>query len=85
MLSRTSARGPFRTGNSGWGHDRIVRALANLGHSVSDQTVGNVLRRNGIARSQTTTWKDFISSHLEVLAGVDFFTADVLRTGIQGV
>jgi putative transposase len=30
--------------NSGWGYDRIVGALANLGHVVSDQTVGNVLR-----------------------------------------
>jgi putative transposase len=24
--------------NSGWGYDRIVGALANLGHVVSDQT-----------------------------------------------
>jgi hypothetical protein len=35
--------------NSGWGYDRIVGALANLGHTVSDQTVGDVLRRHGIA------------------------------------
>ncbi len=35
--------------NAGWGYDRIVGALANLGHVVSDQTVGNVLRRYGIA------------------------------------
>src|ERR1700676_1032445 len=35
--------------NAGWGYDRIVGALANLGHRVSDQTVGNVLRRHGIA------------------------------------
>src|SRR5580692_8721145 len=34
--------------NSGWGYDRIVGALANLGHRVSDQTVGNILRRHGI-------------------------------------
>ena len=34
--------------NSGWGYDRIVGALANLGHHVSDQTVGTVLRRYGI-------------------------------------
>jgi hypothetical protein len=27
--------------NSGWGYDRIVGALANLGYQVSDQTVGN--------------------------------------------
>ena len=26
--------------NSGWGYDRIVGALANLGYTVSDQTVG---------------------------------------------
>jgi putative transposase len=30
--------------NSGWGYDRIVGALGNLGHRVSDQTVGNILR-----------------------------------------
>jgi transposase InsO family protein len=68
--------------NSGWGYDRIAGALANLGHNVSDQTVGNVLRRHGIApapkRSQNTSWKDFISAHLAVLAGMDFFTAEVL-------
>jgi putative transposase len=72
----------FARENSGWGYDRIVGALANLGHPVSDQTVGNVLRRYGIApapkRSQNTTWKDFISSHMAVLAGTDFFTVEVL-------
>jgi transposase len=68
--------------NSGWGYDRISGALANLGHKVSDQTVGNVLRRHGIApapkRRQTTAWKDFITSHMAVTAGIDFFTAEVL-------
>src|SRR5579862_4637309 len=67
--------------NSGWGYDRIVGALANLGYTVSDQTVGNVLKRHGIApapkRSQNTTWKEFIQSHLAVLAGIDFFTVEV--------
>src|SRR3954470_16401436 len=28
--------------NKDWGYDRIVGALANLGHVISDQTVGNV-------------------------------------------
>src|SRR5882724_11934283 len=68
--------------NSGWGYDRIVGALANLGHQVSDQTVGNILRRHGIApapkRSQITTWKDFLAAHMNVLAGCDFFTVEVL-------
>src|SRR5450759_5235461 len=68
--------------NSGWGYDRMAGALANLGHKVSDQTIGNILKRHGIApapnRSQNTTWKDFISSHMAVLAGTDFFTVEVL-------
>jgi hypothetical protein len=68
--------------NSRWGYDRIVGALANLGYPVSDQTVGNILRRHGIApvpeRSKTTTWKDFIRRHMDVLAGTDFFTVEVL-------
>ena len=72
----------FARENSGWGYDRIVGALANLGHTVSDQTVGNILRRYGIQpapkRSQNTTWKDFIASHMAVLAGTDFFTVEVL-------
>jgi len=34
--------------NVTWGYDRIVGALSNLGHTLSDETVGNILRRNGI-------------------------------------
>jgi putative transposase len=68
--------------NSGWGYDRIAGALENLGHHVSDQTVGNILRRFGIApapkRRQQMRWADFIRSHRAVLAGIDFFTAEVL-------
>jgi putative transposase len=68
--------------NSGWGYDRIVGALANLGHEISDQSVGNILRRHGIApspkRKHSTTWSEFIRSHMDVLAGTDFFTVDVL-------
>ncbi len=64
------------------GYDRIVGALANLGHSISDQTVGNILRRRSVRpapeREKSTTWKDFIRSHMSVLAGTDFFTAEVL-------
>ena len=69
--------------NSGWGYDRIVGAVANLGYTVSDQTVGNVLRRHGIApaphRSRTMSWKDFLAAHMNVLAATDFFTVEVLK------
>ena len=68
--------------NRDWGYDRIVGALGNLGHQLSDETVGNILRRHGIApapqRKRTTTWKEFIRSHRAVLAGTDFFTVEVL-------
>jgi putative transposase len=67
--------------NRSWGYDRIVGALANLGLTVSAQTVGNVLKRHGIApapeRKTTTTWKEFIRTHMDVLVATDFFTAEV--------
>jgi hypothetical protein len=72
----------FARENAGWGYDRIVGALANLAHSVSDQTVGNILRRYGLEpapkRTQKTTWKDFIASNMDVLFGTDFLTVEVL-------
>jgi putative transposase len=68
--------------NPDWGYDRIVGAVANLGYEISDQTVGNILRRHGIPpapeRKHTTTWPAFIRTHLALLAGTDFFTAEVL-------
>src|SRR6516225_9653231 len=68
--------------NPSWGYDRIVGALANLGYRLSDQTVGNILRRHGLSpapkRKQTVSWRDFIRSHRDVLVGIDFFTAEVL-------
>jgi len=67
--------------NRSWGYDRIVGALAHLGYTISDQTVGNILKRHGIPpapeRKQTTTWQEFIRTHLEVLVATDFFTAEV--------
>jgi hypothetical protein len=36
--------------NRSWGYDRIVGALANLGYTISDQTVGNILKRHGLPR-----------------------------------
>jgi putative transposase len=71
--------------NRSWGYDRIVGALANLGYTVSDQTVGNILKRHSIPpapeRKTTTTWKEFIRTHMEVLVATDFFTAEVWTLG----
>jgi putative transposase len=73
--------------NPGWGYDRIVGAMANLGHRLSDQTVGNILRRHDIPpapkRKQATSRKDFIRAHMAVLVGTDFFTVEVMSfTGL---
>src|SRR3989441_10964922 len=71
--------------NRSWGYDRIVGALANLGHTISDQTVGNILKRHGIPpapeRKTTTTWTDGIRTHMTVLVATDFFTAEVWTLG----
>lgn len=62
--------------NPGWGYDRIAGALNNLGYDISDQSVGNILKRN-------TTWDSFIESHKHILAACDFLTAEVLTpTGL---
>jgi hypothetical protein len=67
--------------NHSWGYDRIVGALVNLGYTISDQTVGNILKRHGIPpapeRQKAVTWREFIRFHLDVLRATDFFTSDV--------
>lgn len=58
--------------NPTWGYDRIAGAVANLGHRVSDTTVGNVLRAHGLEptpqRKRSTTWKAFLQAHWDVLS-----------------
>lgn len=67
--------------NRGWGYDRIAGALAELGYDISDQSVGNILKRRGLPsapdRQKTTTWKEFIRTHMEVLWATDFFSTEV--------
>jgi hypothetical protein len=67
--------------NRSWGYDRIVGALSNLGYGISDQTVGNILKRQGLLpapeRKKTTTWREFIRLHLDILRATDFFTSAV--------
>jgi transposase InsO family protein len=71
--------------NRSWGYDRLVGALANLGYTISDQTVGNILHRHGLppapARAKTTTWREFVRTYRNVLVPTDFFTAEVWMLG----
>lgn len=67
--------------NPSWGYDRIVGALANLGHEISDSSVGNILRDHGIQpapeRKRQTSWKTFLKAHWETLGSIDFTTIEV--------
>jgi len=71
--------------NRSWGYDRIAGALTELGYDISDQTVGNILKRRGLPsapdRQKSTTWKEFIRIHMEVLWATDFFSTEVWTLG----
>jgi putative transposase len=75
----------FARENRSWGYRRIVGAVSNVGHEVSHQTVANILKRHDLApapeRGKRMLWKEFIRSHRETLASVDFFTAEVWTVG----
>jgi transposase InsO family protein len=47
--------------------------------------VGNILKRHGILpapdREKTTTWNEFIRTHMDVLVATDFFTTEVWTLG----
>ena len=67
--------------NRSWGYDRIQGALHHLGHTISDQTVGNILKRHAIPpapeRKKTVTWREFVRIHLDVLRATDFFNHEM--------
>jgi transposase InsO family protein len=71
--------------NRSWGYDRIAGALAHIGYDLSDQTVGNILKRHGLPpapeRQKTTTWRACIRPHMDVLWATDFFTTEVWPLG----
>lgn len=68
--------------NPTWGSKRIVGALDNLGHTVSDSTIDSIRRRNGLdpapIRGKSTSWRQFLKAHWETLIAADFFTTEVL-------
>jgi putative transposase len=68
--------------NRDWGYDRIAGAMASLGYVISDQTFGNVLRRTAChprrSASARPRGRSSFEPTLALLAGTDFFTAEVL-------
>jgi putative transposase len=58
---------------------------SNLGYTISNQTVGIILKRHGLAsapeRHKASTWKEFVRAHMDLLVATDFFTAEVWTWG----
>jgi putative transposase len=67
-----------------WGDERIAGALAHLGYEISEQTVGDSLKRRGLPPAperKPPTWKAFIRSHRDVLGATAFFPTAVWTWG----
>ena len=68
--------------NPTWGSDRVVGALSNLGIRLSDTTIDNIRKRNGIEPSPTReiriNWDAFLKAYWDGLLAADFFTTKVL-------
>ena len=64
------------------GFSTIVGRLKILGMETNEQTVKNILQRNGIPsspdRKEGMSWQEFIDTHWDTLIATDFFTWEVL-------
>jgi putative transposase len=72
------------TRNTGWGYTRLRDALNNLGYKIGRTTVERILSEHGIEpapeRKSLYSWATFIKAHLGVIAGMVFFTVEVVTT-----
>jgi putative transposase len=60
---------------TGWGYTKIIQALRRLGHTVSRQTVKNVLVEAGLGpepQDHPDTWSEFLKRHADTLWQCDF-------------
>jgi transposase InsO family protein len=72
--------------NPTWGYDTIANALGNLGITISDQSVGNILAQQGIPPAgergaRRKRWRHFIAAHWRTLASCDFCSVPVISFG----
>ncbi|QDU82486.1 Integrase core domain protein [Polystyrenella longa] len=77
----------FAKENPTWGADRIQGDLSNVGFHMTDATVRNVLKSNGIEpapdRPASMSWETFLKAHWEAIFAVDFITVEVWKkTGL---
>ncbi len=71
--------------NPTFGYTRIRDVLKNLGLKVSRSTVRRILQEHGVEpapeRGQRVSWKDFLATNWDGIAGADFFSAEVMTWG----
>jgi putative transposase len=72
------------TENLGWGYKRIFGELKKLGIKIGLTTIRDIMKRNGLQpvpdkayKNPDSTWSKFISSHIETLVAIDFFTKPI--------
>lgn len=69
------------TENAGWGYNRILGALANLGISLGRGTIQPIVKELLIEpapiRRKWISWSTFLKAHWRGLAASDFFTVEV--------
>ena len=69
-------------GENGWGNGRIEGELLKLGYTISDETVGNILRRHSIPpvpeRDTSPSWRHLMMHYKDQLLACDFFTVETL-------
>ena len=72
----------FALENRTWGYTRIRGALDNVGHRVGRSTIKRILLSEGIDpaphRGKHMPWATFLKAHWGAIAGMDFFTVEVL-------
>jgi transposase InsO family protein len=76
--------------NRHWGYKRMVGALENLGHKISQQTVANILKRHGLApapeRGKGMLWNDFFTAEVWTAGGlITYYVLVCLRIGPRQV
>ena len=67
--------------NREWGYGSIEGALLHHGHDVGRSAIARILKDAGIEpapqRRKGLSWEEFLKRHWEVMAAIDFFTAEV--------
>jgi len=68
--------------NHDWGYDRIAGERAKLGYTISDEAIGNILRRHNIPpapdRGGSPSWRHLMTHYKDQILACDFFTVETL-------